>query len=86
MQKAARVPAAREAAQRLQREVIAALAQAEALKLQARQEDLTVCARATRRATCIWAAAGRRMPRAARQKARWMMVEAHPDAGIGVLR
>ena len=42
LQKAARVPAARQEAQRLQGEVEKALAEAQALKLQARLEDLTV--------------------------------------------
>ena len=41
-QKAARAPAARQEAERLQGEADAALAEAEALKLQARLEDLTV--------------------------------------------
>ena len=40
--RAARAPAARKEAQRLQEEASSALAQAEALKLQARLEDLTV--------------------------------------------
>jgi regulator of replication initiation timing len=42
LEKAARAPAARKEAQRLQEEASSALAQAEALKLQARLEDLTV--------------------------------------------
>jgi hypothetical protein len=42
LQKAARVPAARKEAQRLQGEADAALSEAEALKLRARLEDLTV--------------------------------------------
>ena len=42
LQKAARVPVALQEAQRLQVEVDAALAEAEALKLQARLEDLNV--------------------------------------------
>jgi predicted acyl esterase len=42
LQKAARAPAARQEAQRLQGEAEKALAEAEALKLQARLEDLTV--------------------------------------------
>ncbi len=42
LQKAARAPAARKEAQRLQREADLALAEAEALKLQARLEDQTV--------------------------------------------
>jgi hypothetical protein len=42
LQKAAHVPAARREGQRLQGEADAALAEAEALKLQARLEDLTV--------------------------------------------
>ncbi len=41
-QKAARAPAARREAERLQGEAVAALTQAQALKLQARLEDLTV--------------------------------------------
>ena len=44
LQKAARAPAAREEAERLQGEADKALAQAEALKLQARLEDLAVWA------------------------------------------
>jgi hypothetical protein len=42
LEKAARAPAARKEAQRLQEEASSALAQAESLKLQARLEDLTV--------------------------------------------
>jgi hypothetical protein len=42
LHKAARAPAARQEAQRLQGEADTALAEAEALKLQARLEDLTV--------------------------------------------
>ena len=42
LEKAARAPAARKEAQRLQEEASSALAQAEALKLQARLEDQTV--------------------------------------------
>ena len=42
LEKAARAPSARQEAQRLQEEASSALAQAEALKLQARLEDLTV--------------------------------------------
>jgi hypothetical protein len=42
LQKTARAPAARQEAQRLQGEADLALAEAEALKLQARLEDLTV--------------------------------------------
>jgi hypothetical protein len=42
LEKAARAPAAGKEAQRLQEEASSALAQAEALKLQARLEDLTV--------------------------------------------
>ena len=42
LEKAARAPAAHKEAQRLQEEANSALAQAEALKLQARLEDLTV--------------------------------------------
>ena len=42
LQKAARAPAARRVAKRLQGEANAALAEAEALKLQARLEDLNV--------------------------------------------
>jgi regulator of replication initiation timing len=42
LERAARAPAARKEAQRLQEEASSALAQAEALKLQARLEDLTV--------------------------------------------
>ena len=42
LEKAARAPSARQEAQRLQEEASSALAQAEALKLQARLEDQTV--------------------------------------------
>ena len=42
LEKAARAPSARQEAQRLQEEASSDLAQAEALKLQARLEDLTV--------------------------------------------
>jgi hypothetical protein len=42
LERAARAPAARKEAQRLQEEADAALAQAEALKVQARLEDLTL--------------------------------------------
>jgi hypothetical protein len=42
LQKAARAPAARQEAERLQGEADATLAEAQALKLQARLEDLTV--------------------------------------------
>jgi hypothetical protein len=42
LERAARAPSARQEAQRLQEEASSALARAEALKLQARLEDLTV--------------------------------------------
>jgi hypothetical protein len=42
LERAARAPAARKEAQRLQEEASSAMVQAEALKLQARLEDLTV--------------------------------------------